>query len=64
MQIPSLITIQGAYDYFMALLLLIALGFALYIAGSYFGVLPGPSELVPELVTVPGLAAPPFAALA
>ncbi|MFC5970938.1 hypothetical protein ACFPYI_06290 [Halomarina salina] len=53
MEIPSLITIQGAYDYFMVLLLLIALFFAAYIAAAYLGFLPGPSELVPELVASP-----------
>ena len=58
MQIPSLITIQGAYDYFLALLLLIAFALALYIAGSYFGILPSPSELVPHLVAPPSAVAP------
>ena len=57
MNIPSLITIQGAYDYFMALLLLLAFGLALYIAAAYFGYVPGPSELVPQLVAP--MAAPP-----
>ncbi|MFD1512736.1 hypothetical protein [Halomarina rubra] len=47
MQLPSLITVEGAYWYFITLLLAIAFGFALYIAAGVLGLVPGPQELVP-----------------
>lgn len=47
MEIPSLITVRGAYLYLMGLLLALALLFALYIVAALFGFAPGPQELVP-----------------
>lgn len=47
MELPSLITVEGAYWYFIGLLLVIAFGFALYIVAGLFGLVPGPQELVP-----------------
>lgn len=55
MELPSIITVHGLYQYFIGLLLAITLAFALYIVLGYFGLVPGPEELVSGLLfDVPG----------
>lgn len=41
MKLPSLTTIQGAYDYIILLILLLAAVCGVYIAAVYLGIAPG-----------------------
>lgn len=47
MELPRLTTVEGAYEYLMGLLLLLALLLAAYVAALYVGVVPAPTELMP-----------------
>lgn len=47
MQFPRLATVEGAYSYFMGLLVLLALLMSAYVAAVYVGVAPGPTGLAP-----------------
>lgn len=50
MNVPSLTTIDGMYDYLMGLLLAIALVIAVYLVAVYVGVAPDYSDIVPGVV--------------
>lgn len=45
MELPPLSTVEGAYNYLMGLLTLLALLLAAYVAAVYVGVAPAPPEL-------------------
>lgn len=45
MEFPRATSVDGAYSYFLALLLLVALLFTVYVAALYFGAAPDPTQL-------------------
>lgn len=47
MQFPRLTTVEGAYSYFMGLLVGLALLLLAYVAAVYVGVAPGPTGILP-----------------
>ncbi|WP_254546541.1 hypothetical protein [Halomarina pelagica] len=47
MEIPSLTTVSGMYTYYLALIVLLAFVFGVYILAGYFGLVPGPSRVFP-----------------
>lgn len=47
MAFPRLTTVEGAYNYLMGVLLLLALLLTAYVAAVYVGVVPAPPELLP-----------------
>lgn len=52
MDVPSIITLDGLYRYFLGTLLVITGAVALYIVAAHFGLAPSPSRFLYEVVFV------------